>query len=153
LREAIHLFKYQKKTALGKRLTRHLSGFLPPIPPADGLVPVPLHPKRLRHREFNQSLIIARTLGQIYRLPLLPDLLLRVRPTSPQVELHRKDRAGNVRGAFQIRRGVPDLEGKHLILVDDVLTTGATVNECARILKKAGVEKVYVVTLARTSGP
>ncbi|MBI5197416.1 MAG: ComF family protein [Nitrospirae bacterium] len=149
MREMIHRFKYRKRLLLGKKLSRHFIQGLNALPPADGILPVPLHSKRLREREFNQSLVMARVIAKAHRIPLFPDLLIRVRPTPPQVELSHAERIRNMKRAFEIKRGA-DVRNKQFILVDDVLTSGSTVNECARVLKKAGAEKVYVVTLART---
>ncbi len=112
-------------------------------------MPVPLHASRLRKRGFNQALLLARGASTEYSIPLVYDNLIRVRPTRPQVELTGKERAANVTGAFGLRRGA-DVEGKRVLLIDDVLTTGATMNECSRTLRGAGAEAVVALTLART---
>ncbi len=118
------------------------------LPPVDAVLPVPLYPRRLRQREFNQSLLLAAWVSRRLERPLLPDALRRIRWTEPQITLDREQRRKNVRGAFAVRH--PNLvAGQRVILVDDVYTTGATVNECARVLGGAGTEAVYVVTLAR----
>ncbi|MEM9237563.1 MAG: ComF family protein, partial [Verrucomicrobiota bacterium] len=110
------------------------------------LVPVPLHSKRLRWRHFNQAKEIALPLARRFDLPLV-SALRRIRPTVTQTRLSRSQRQKNLKGAFEITRGYRP--GKGVILVDDVFTTGSTVHECARILRKAGVQKVVVVTAMR----
>jgi ComF family protein len=112
---------------------------------ADLIVPVPLHPKRLKQRGFNQALLLAKAFPQI---PMGREAVVRVRHTAPQVELKPKERRDNVKGAF----AVPDpalVQGKNVLLLDDVYTTGATVRECARVLLKAGACRVDVLTVAR----
>lgn len=111
------------------------------------IVPVPLHPRRLRSRGFNQSAMIARGIFPEGRVCV--DLLAKVRDTRPQTGLGAGERAGNVRGAFALARALPKGVTR-VTLVDDVYTTGATVSECAKVLKKGGVEEVHVLTVART---
>ena len=110
------------------------------------LVPVPLHRRRLRWRQFNQAAEIARPLGKSLGLEVRP-LLKRVRSTPTQTRLSRRQRQENLKGAFKATRDVEGLDG--VILVDDVFTTGSTVNECSRVLVRAGVQKVVVVTAMR----
>lgn len=112
----------------------------------DLIMPLPLHPARLRTRGFNQSAEIARMLSNTLKIPVDRSSLLRVRDTAPQAGLALKERTGNVRGAFECRR---DLAGARVLLIDDVLTTGATTNECARVLGLHGVSEVSVAVLAR----
>ncbi len=114
----------------------------------DGIMPIPLHRWRLLKRRYNQSALLAIALGRLVRKKVLVDALVRTRPTPPQGHFSRKQRLLNVRGAFALRRGV-DVRGLKLVLVDDVLTSGATVSECARILLAAGAARVDVLTLAR----
>lgn len=119
-----------------------------PLPVRPQLViPVPLHRQRLRERGYNQALELARVLAREHDLPLRHDVLRRVLPTRQQTELDAVARRRNVRGAFQIacHDGVP----RHVAVVDDVMTTGATLSECAHVLKRAGVQRVDVWTLAR----
>ncbi len=112
------------------------------------VLPVPLHLTRLRWRGFNQSLILARAIGQRINTPVDPWLLSRTRPTPPQTPLSREERRANVRGAFGVN--MPALaKGKRFLLVDDVYTSGATVEECARTLYQNGARSVDVFTLAR----
>jgi ComF family protein len=112
------------------------------------IVPVPLHTKRIRQRGFNQSALIAQGLGRRCGLPVLPGVLIRHRSTQPQTRLGRRERLQNVRGAFSIAHPAL-IRDRSLLLVDDVFTTGTTLNECARVLKAAGVREVHAVTVAR----
>jgi ComF family protein len=148
LARAIHMFKYRKCPSLASPLADLMLVWRERIPPVDLVLAVPLHPKRLRAREFNQSLLLAHRLATRLDLPLSLNHLLRVRPTLPQTELHRADRVQNVRRAFAAQQA-DGLQGRTVLLVDDVFTTGATVNECAKALRRAGVKAVFVWTLAR----
>jgi ComF family protein len=148
LADAIRRCKYRKQVTLIPTLGALLDPVIQTIPPVDAVLPVPLHPSRLRAREFNQSLLLAAWVSRRLGRPLLPDALRRLRWTEPQTTLTRAQRRANVRGAFAVRHPKP-VTGRRLLLVDDVYTTGATANECARVLRKAGAAEVYVVTLAR----
>ena len=143
-------FKFSGSLAAGRVLSACWlrSGF-PPLMP-ELLVPVPLHTSRLRKRGYNQALELARPLAQRFGLPLAHDVLSRARPTGAQTELDAAARATNVRAAFAVKR-MP--VHKHVAIVDDVMTTGATLAECARALRAAGVERVDVWALARTPLP
>jgi ComF family protein len=114
----------------------------------DCLVPVPLHPSKEREREFNQSLRLARCLGRATGLPVENRWLDREHWTPTQTHLTRKQRADNVRGAFSLRKG-SGRTARRVIVVDDVLTTGATASECARVLREGGAESIGVWTVAR----
>jgi ComF family protein len=116
---------------------------------ADLLVPVPLHWTRLFARRYNQSAVLAHALHAAGGPPVAPDWLLRRRRTPPQGNRNAAGRARNVKSAFAMRPG-RDVRGRHLVLIDDVLATGATVGECARVLRRAGARQVDVLTLART---
>lgn len=118
----------------------------PPFRP-DAIVPVPLHPRRLRERGYNQSLELARRLGRRLGLAVDHRCCARVRATPPQAALDRRARAANIRGAFRTRG---PLTGRHLVLLDDVVTTGSTVAELTRTLQAAGCAEIEVWTLART---
>jgi len=149
--EAIHQFKYGEKNFLSDSLGPLLSQF------AEGLVeksdnlltmPVPLHPKRLRERGFNQSLLLARHVAEHLDTELDFLSLRRVRYTLPQTGLGKEERRKNVRAAFRVEN--PDaVKGMTILLVDDVATTGNTLNECARILTRSGCENVLCLVLAR----
>lgn len=115
---------------------------------ADLLVPVPLHRQRLLRRRYNQAAELARALGRLSGVPVAPDLLVRHRPTPSQGHLSAGARRDNVRGAFRVGRAGA-LDGARLVLIDDVLTTGATVGACARVLRRQGARSVDVLTLAR----
>jgi ComF family protein len=115
----------------------------------DVIIPVPLHPTRLRAREFNQSLLLADQLSLHLVRPVLPTHLVRITPTDPQTTLTRQARLRNLRKAFEVRKP-QDLVEKRILLVDDVFTTGTTLNECAKTLCKAGSGPVFALTLART---
>ena len=114
----------------------------------DCILPVPLHLDRLRWRGFNQSLLLARAIGKRYEIGVDPFMLHRIKPTSPQTQLKEHQRRANVRGAFVVSDS-ERLLGKHLLLVDDVYTSGATVEECARTLYQGGARAVDVFTLTR----
>lgn len=148
----IHELKYSGKLHLARecarmarrafddpRLQEPLNAFWP-------LVPVPLHRRRFRWRQFNQAKEVARPMGKELDLPVR-ELLKRIRPTTTQTRLSRRQRQQNLRGAFEVARELEGIEG--VILVDDVFTTGSTVNECSRVLRRAGVQKVVVVTVMR----
>ncbi len=148
LREAIHQFKYRPCRALGGPLALWMAKNIRPVGGIDCVVPVPLHISRLRHRGFNQALLLAHGISEAFSLSLSYDNLKRVRPTRPQVELPGDERIKNVAGAFALMRP-QEMKGKDIILVDDVFTTGATMNECARVLKDSGASRVTALTLAR----
>ncbi|MBK3733662.1 ComF family protein [Azospirillum brasilense] len=117
---------------------------------ADLLAPVPLHRLRLFRRRYNQAALLAQAAGRQAGRPVIPDLLVRRRSTPSQGGLDRSGRRRNVKGAFAVRPGLePRVAGKRIVLVDDVLTTGATLSECARVLLRAGAERVDALTLAR----
>lgn len=152
LRQVIQKFKYGRKVALGKPLGRLMARgceeFLATCK-AEAIIPVPLHPRRLRWRGFNQSVLLARQISRAYNIPLDCFTLFRKMDTPPQTRLAEEDRRKNIRGAFAVA-GEIAVAGKRLLLVDDVYTSGATVNECSRILKRGGAREVFVLTLART---
>ncbi|HEU0187160.1 MAG TPA: phosphoribosyltransferase family protein, partial [Gallionellaceae bacterium] len=113
----------------------------------DCIVPMPLHPLRLRERGFNQSLLLARELGARFKLPVLEQACQRTRNTSPQSGLPWKERGKNMRKAFVASEAV---SGKHVAVVDDVMTTGASLNELAQALRHAGATEVSTWVVART---
>jgi ComF family protein len=151
VREALHAFKFRGRRALaaplGDLLVEAMEGRLPAGAPAL-LVPVPLHPRRERERGFNQAALLARRVGRAWRIPARDGVLVRAVATPSQTELDAAARRANVRDAFRLRR--PDLvTGRHVLLVDDILTTGATLSECARCLRAGGATVVGVLTVAR----
>ncbi len=123
----------------------------PMLEGVDMLVPVPLHWRRLWQRKFNQSALLAFALSKQVGIPCEIKMLCRVRYTKPQMRLDRKTRLQNVKKAFAVpEESKKMLQGKIVLLVDDVVTTGATVNACAKVLKAAGAKEVRVLALART---
>lgn len=149
LQDAIALFKYQGKVALADALGALLIQALPDHLDINAIIPIPLHPTRLRQREFNQSLILADRIGPVLGLPVSYRNLVRTVDTAPQITLPRAARLQNLRKAFALR--IPqDVSGKRILLIDDVFTTGTTVNECARVLLEAGATDVAVLALARS---
>lgn len=111
-------------------------------------IPVPLSQSKLKKRGYNQAFLLARGLSQKFSLPLI-DCLQRIKETTPQFGLHRHERKINVKDAFAIKKGSEQLKNYTAFLIDDVLTTGATLAEAARVLKRNGFQKVYGVTFAR----
>jgi ComF family protein len=121
---------------------------------ADALMPVPLHWRRLWARRFNQAAALAGAISDISGVPVLPDILRRVRATPQQVGLSKTDRTNNVQGAFRVPDGQkPVVHGRRVVLIDDVLTSGATVDTCARALLRAGAAHVDVLVFARVVAP
>ncbi|AKH20690.1 ComF family protein [Sedimenticola thiotaurini] len=144
----ISQFKFSERLPQGRLLSRLLAEYLTQrIDRPDLLIPVPLHPDRLRQRGYNQALELARPLGRRFGIPLDHRSCQRTLKTRPQHALKRRQRESNIRGAFRVVR---PLTVRHVALVDDVVTTGNTVNELARQLKQAGVARVDVWALART---
>jgi ComF family protein len=152
VREAIHALKFKGRRGLAEPLGDLLAGLgvdaLPGSRP-DLLVPVPLHRRRERERGYNQAVLVARRLERAWDVPVAVGVLARVLATAPQADLDAPARRRNVRGAFAVVRPAAVVD-RHVVLVDDVLTTGATVGECARRLARAGAAVVGVLTVART---
>lgn len=147
LRELIQLYKYQRMRPLAPPLGRLMARALPRELVLDAVVPVPLHWRKLLRRGFNQSRLLAEELSRRTGLDVAA-CLKRRRHTNAQAGLTAKERRANVAGAFFVPRGA-DVAGRRLLLVDDVMTTGATVNAAARALKEAGARRVSVLVLAR----
>ena len=149
IRKAIHELKYRNLKAISPRLAELLADYLKESPlPREALVGVPLHPRRLRERGYNQSSLLARELGKRIGLPVIEDCLIRVRQAQPQVKaVDVEERRRNVADAFVCRD--ERLKGKHIILIDDVCTSGATLESCAVALKDKGATSVWGLTLAR----
>ncbi len=147
--DAICAFKYRGKSRLAHPLATLMIRAIPAVIDADLIVPVPLHAGRLRDREFNQSLLLADLLGRYLNLPVVATALVRILATAPQTTLTRPERSRNLRRAFAVQNA-GNLAGRRVLLIDDVFTTGTTVNQCAKTLLKAGASTVHVLTLART---
>jgi ComF family protein len=141
----VQALKYRARLALAGFFARALASR--PLPAIDLVVPMPLHPKRLAKRGFNQALEIARGVARHLGRPIEPRGVLRVKDTLPQTKLPYEDRAKNVRRAFLCKL---DLSGARVAVVDDVMTTGATLNELARVLKRSGATRVENLVIART---
>ncbi len=149
LRQAVHRLKHQGAIYLdrplgmlmAKSLADHLVHFDP-----DLIIPVPLHRLRLRKRSYNQSLLLARALSKILDVPVATDLLMRHRDTASQQGLDADSRRRNLRSAFRLQR---PLHGEKVLLIDDVLTTGATACECSRVLLSGSAAEVAVAVIAR----
>lgn len=151
IRHTMHHFKYNRATHLSRDLGALLAGCVSAhfgAEPFDVITCVPLYSSKARERTYNQSQLLARDLGQRLGLPVVGNALKRVRFTRTQTRLNADERKQNVRGAFQA--AMPGwIDGRRWLLVDDVMTTGATVDECARVLKDHGAVSVTVVTVAR----
>ena len=150
LQKAIHRWKYQGKTPLTPFFSEWMAEGLcrywnPNL--FDFMIPVPLYIQRLRERGFNQALLLVKELSHRTGIPYRKRVLQKKRLTLPQVNLSGAEREKGVKGSFQTT-GKEELAGKSILLVDDVYTTGATVNECSKVLLAAGAHRVYVLTLA-----
>jgi competence protein ComFC len=152
LRQAILALKYGGKRRLARPLGLYLADYLrtSPFAPADIdlVVPVPLHPSRLRQRGFNQSSLLAREVGAALGVPVQETALRRTRRTKPQAELRASERAANIRDAFTLTDAA-FVSGQSVLIVDDVLTTCHTADEIARVLINAGARTVYIAAVAR----
>jgi ComF family protein len=150
--EVLARFKYGRDVTMAPILSSFMVERLPLALDHDLIVPIPLHPKRLRWRGFNQALPLARAIGGAGPRRVDPFVLVRSRSTPPQVGLGAAERRRNVRGAFAVHHR-ERVRGRTILLVDDVMTTGATAHECARVLRAAGARAVDVVVLARALDP
>ncbi len=145
IKELIHRFIGQRQTS------QPFEAFLESKPL---IIPIPLHPKRLGYRGFNQAELIARELQNAWQLAISTKILIRTKYTKPQAELTKQERMLNTKDMFTanpklLKLGEKPLEGRNILLVDDVWTTGSTCQACAKVLKGLGAEKVWVVTVAR----
>lgn len=149
LKKAINLLKYHNMKRLSKPLSEMILQM--EIPYADAVIPVPLYKDRLRQREFNQSALLAKFTAKNSGMSLIVDCLVKVKDTIPQVGLSSRERRKNIRNAFGVENKEL-IKGKVIIILDDVITTGATVRECSRVLKNAGAANIYVMALAHAKG-
>ena len=150
-RKIVLAFKYGDQQQCALTMTRFMARCVSDPARYDAVIPVPLHRGRLIRRRFNQSAVLARHIGRMLHIPYRPDYLVRTRATPQQKQKNYKQRRKNVRSAF----AVPDLrsteiKNAQLLLIDDVFSTGATVNECSKTLKKEGAERIDVLTFAQT---
>lgn len=151
LKAAINLYKYEKKLRLNEPLGYLLINYWETKRrdyPADVIIPVPLYWRKKREREFNQSELLALRIGRNFKIPVSSHNLVRVSYHRPQVGLSARERWENIRGMFRVK-SPRELKDKNILLIDDVYTTGATSNECSRILREGGAKNIWVLTLAR----
>lgn len=146
LRRAVQQFKFNQRIGLDRPLGRLLVRQLPGSGGFDLIVPVPLHPRRLRERSYNQSLLLAREVGRSLQVPVAGHLLQRTRDTESQRQFSAAAREENIRRAFRLQGR---LAGEKILLVDDVMTTGATVTACSRELLRGGGREVQVAVVGR----
>jgi len=151
IKELIHMFKYQRKIYVKdifeELIKEFFDSFKMCFAEVDCIIPIPLSSARYREREFNQAQIFAETIGQILAKPVLVNILCRTKNTKPQAYLNEQQRQDNLNGCFTIRN-FSQISQKNILLVDDVLTTGATASEAAKALKSFYVKKIIVFTLA-----
>ncbi|MCX7973499.1 MAG: ComF family protein [Candidatus Aminicenantes bacterium] len=151
IKEIILLFKYARIKFLGKDLANLALSFLANSFLWEGLdlvVPVPLYPKRKKERGFNQAEELARHICRAKKIPLAPRALIKIKDNLPQASLEAKERRQNVKGVYELIQK-DQIKDKTILLVDDVFTTGSTLNECSLILKKAGAREVRALTIAQ----
>lgn len=152
LKDIIILFKYKGFKVLGKALASFAVKALGHEESLwwklDALIPVPLHPEKETQRGFNQAKVLAFELGKLKDIPIMEKRLVKVRNTPPQTSLEVRDRQRNLRGAFEVVHS-EEVEGKALLLVDDVFTTGSTLQQCSLALKKAGAQEIRAITIAQ----
>jgi ComF family protein len=145
----LHSLKYEKMKSIGIKLGKEIAENMPKTSKIDLAVPVPLHFAKLRERTYNQSDYICRGIGSNRKIDTIPKLLKRNRFTKSQTKLDKYARQENVRSAFELNPKYKEvIQGKNIILVDDVITTGATILECARVLKESGAAYVIVCSAA-----
>lgn len=154
VKRLVHSFKYRKMTSLKKDLTSLMLDFMKKYnvaKHAELVLSVPMHPKKLFSREINHSDILAKNIAEALNLRYVPHIIRKIKHTPQQTTLERQKRIKNIFGSFSVRNAEP-IKNKNLLIVDDLFTTGSTVNECARILKNAGAKSIEVITLARGDG-
>lgn len=151
----VRALKYRDRQDIGRVMGRMMArAGSELLEDADLLVPIPLHRTRLLMRRFNQSALLAAAISRASGVPVSIDSLVRVRSTKHQVGLSATERETNVRGAFRVRpQALPEISGRRLVVVDDVLTSGATATAAVRTLKRAGAARVDVLVFARVVGP
>ena len=153
LRKSMYNFKYNNRrenAAFYADAIYRTKGHIIKSWDAQVYIPVPIHKKRMKKRGYNQAELIANELSQMTHIPVDSDILMRVVNTTPQKELNDKERAKNLKNAFQVRKTI--VQYKKIVLVDDIYTTGATLDACAKALKEAGAEKIYFVAACIGTG-
>ena len=151
MRECIHKFKYNGSLSLEALFADLMTNFAEKYMDMrcfDFIIPVPLSTAKLRERSFNQAYILASAVSRKFKIPCVANNLTRVKAGRPQVDLAKKARLKDIEGAFRLKRPAL-LKDKSVLLIDDVFTTGATVNECSKVLKRSGVKYIEVLTLAQ----
>lgn len=148
LRQMVHQFKFNNKVGLDRHLARLVVSTIDPSLSVDLVVPIPLQRKSLQRRSYNQALLLAREIARIRHWKVENNLLEKITETAPQHDLTARQREQNLRDAFHARYS---LSGEHLLLVDDVMTTGATVSSCSEVLLAAGAGRVDVAVIARAA--
>ena len=152
LRKVIHQWKYEGRSSLTPYFVKWMGEALYrywPAPFFDLIIPVPLHKSRLRNRGFNQAMVLVKGLSDLTGLPYAKRILIKKKATIPQVDLSILEREKGLKGSFEINQN-EKIKGKRILLIDDVYTTGATVNECSKVLMSSGAKSVDVLTLAHT---
>lgn len=144
IKEVIHYFKYCKTKRLGRELGKLLIEISPPV--LDILIPVPLYKKKIKQREFNQSAILAKELSKKWKVKLELEVLVKIKDTADQASLDSNQRKINIKNAYYLKKEVKNL---NIGLIDDVVTTGSTLLECAKVLKRGGAKSIHAFTLAR----
>lgn len=154
-RGVVHAIKYEANLTLGEKVGEVLAHRLKKLSydkKIDIIIPVPLHEQRLKERGFNQSDLFASQIARVLEKPFLPQGLVRCKNTEDQTKLNASQRRENVKEAFVCAEGL-SLKDKRILVVDDVITTGATIEACARALKEAGAGAVFAASIASTSAP
>lgn len=144
IKRSMYRFKYQNRreyAAFFSKTLYDLKGATIRSWHVDAIVPVPLHPARQKKRGYNQAELIARELGAYLGVPVVTDLIVRIVNTTPQKELNDKQRVKNTKSAFQVTKN--SVQYKYIVLIDDIYTTGATLDACSLVLKSAGCERIY----------
>lgn len=149
IQHLLHAFKYEKMKSIGLMLGKEIAKNITTDMKFDYTIPVPLHTVKFRERTYNQSEYLCRGIDETANTEMIPKLLLRNRFTKSQTNLNRTERHDNVKGAFEINNKYKDLiYNKNIVLADDVITTGATILECARVLKKNGANYIMICSAA-----
>ena len=149
--QIIHAFKYEKMTKLAEEIiTKTMPEILENemITSCDLIIPVPLHKKRFKIRGYNQSTLLAKKLSNHLKIPVVENALLRIKNTKSQTKLDAEERQQNIKHAFEVEKKC-NFKNTRILLLDDLITTGVTASECAKILKKEGAKEIFVFTIAR----
>ncbi len=148
---AIHTMKFNNHPRLTKTMAKLLWKELireESVPQFDSIIPIPMYSKKKRQRGYNQTELIANQLSLLSKVEMRTDLLIKNRQTKSQSKLKRQERLDNLKGAFSLGKDIEYLEGKNILLVDDVVTTGTTLNTCAKILREQGICSIYAIVIA-----